>query len=326
MLSSRVLGPTRDEGMTELEVYARWLRSLPHHGRYRALSPHRSYDTPEEAYDRDSAPNLFAGELLTGMLDEVAPGLSGICLEIGCGTGYLTCGLAAAGRFERYLVTDASERFLDITRMKLERLRVERVDFAVFDGADVGEIAFDRFALIAARSVLHHIPDYRGFFAALARRLRPGGVIAMLEPRAEFFLMTATLLGLLPALAEGRGTPLSEAELGHVRLFDAATRFYLDRTSDKTGAEDRYVFTTEELAALASENGLSFHRMGAEKKTRYSDDLLSYLAGSMSFPEGFVAKVKDLLGGAARGIDKALRDLAPINASEWLLFRKEARS
>ena len=75
MLSSRVLGPTRDEGMTELEVYARWLRSLPHHGRYRALSPHRSYDTPEEAYDRDSAPNLFAGELLTGMLDEVAPGL-----------------------------------------------------------------------------------------------------------------------------------------------------------------------------------------------------------------------------------------------------------
>ncbi|MFL5175591.1 MAG: class I SAM-dependent methyltransferase [Microvirga sp.] len=309
--------------MTDLDDYRGWLRSLPRRGAYHALSPHRPYETAEEGYDRDAAPSLYAGELLTGMLSAVAPDLSGLCLEIGCGTGYLTCGLVDSGRFERYLVTDGSERFLDLTRAKLARIgRLETVDFAVFNGDDLGEIAFDRFALIALRSVLHHIADYRGFFAGLARRLKAGGVIAMLEPRAEFFLMTATLLGFLPALAEKDGAPLSAAELGHVRLFDATTRFYLDRTSDKTGAEDRYAFTTEELAGLASENGLSFHRMGAEGKTAYGDDLVSYLAYCMSFPDELMAKVKRLLGPSARGIDETLKDLSPINASEWLLFRR----
>ena len=309
--------------MTDLDDYRGWLRSLPRRGAYHALSPHRPYETAEEGYDRDAAPSLYAGELLTGMLAAVAPGLSWLCLEIGCGTGYLTCGLVDAGRFERYLVTDGSERFLDLTQAKLARIgRLETVDFAVFNGDDLREIAFDRFALIALRSVLHHIADYRGFFAGLARRLKPGGVIAMLEPRAEFFLMTATLLGFLPALAEKDGAPLSAAELGHVRLFDATTRFYLDRTSDKTGAEDRYAFTTEELAGLASENGLSFHRMGAEDKTRYGDDLVSYLAYCMSFHDELMAKVKRLLAPSARGIDETLKDLSPINASEWLLFRR----
>jgi hypothetical protein len=96
--------------MTDLDDYRGWLRSLPRRGAYHALSPHRPYETAEEGYDRDAAPSLYAGELLTGMLSAVAPGLSGLCLEIGCGTGYLTCGLVDAGRFERYLVTDGSER------------------------------------------------------------------------------------------------------------------------------------------------------------------------------------------------------------------------
>src|SRR3954468_12920076 len=73
----RVIQPagaaTKGEQMTDLDDYARWLRSLPRRGAYHALSPHRPYETAEEAYDRDAAPSLYAGELLTGMLAEVAP-------------------------------------------------------------------------------------------------------------------------------------------------------------------------------------------------------------------------------------------------------------
>ena len=76
------------------------------------------------------------------------------------------------------------------------------------------------------------------------------------------------------------------------------------------------------FAGLASENGLSFHRMGAEGTTCYGDDLVSYLAYCMSFPDELMAKVKRLLAPAARGIDETLKDLSPINASEWLLFRR----
>src|SRR5215217_1435226 len=92
----RVIQPagaaTKGERMTDLDDYRAWLQSLPRRGAYHALSPHRPYETAEEGYDRDAAPSLYAGELLTGMLSAVAPGLSGLCLEIGCGTGYLTCG------------------------------------------------------------------------------------------------------------------------------------------------------------------------------------------------------------------------------------------
>jgi hypothetical protein len=62
--------------------------------------------------------------------------------------------------------------------------------------------------------------------------------------------------------------------------------------------------------------------MGAEDKTGYGDDLVSYLAYCMSFPDELMAKVKRLLAPSARGIDETLKDLAPINASEWLLFRR----
>jgi SAM-dependent methyltransferase len=308
----------------ELEAYGDWLRALPRHEFFHALSRHRPYATPEEAYDTEAAIDFHRGRFLADAVAAVAPGLAGVCLEIGCGTGRLTCGLVQAGRFDRYLVTDASAGFLRITRGKLERagLATSAVDFGLFNGEDFEGIRFDRFGLIALRSVLHHIADYKAVFAALARRLKPGGVVALLEPRAEFFLMTSTLLGLLPALAAQAGTPLDEAEAGHVRGFEDATRFYLDRTVDKSAAEDRYAFTGDELFDLAAGNGMTLHRMGGEYRQNYSFDVADYLRYCMSFPDALMEKVDRALGDPIRRVDEVLKDLRPLNAAEWLLFRK----
>ena len=310
--------------MTELDAYRAWLEAFPRHEFFHALSRHRPYATPETAYDTEAAIDLHRGRFLADAVAAVAPGLSGICLEIGCGTGRLTCGLVAAAGFSRYLVTDASADFLRITRGKLERAGVaaSAVDFGLFNGEDFDAIGFDRFALIALRSVLHHITDYKAFFAALARRLKPGGVVALLEPRAEFFLMTSTLLGVLPALAAQGGTPLDGAEAAHLAGFEDATRFYLDRTADKAAAEDKYAFTGDELFGLAAENRMTLHRMGGEYRQDYAFDVADYLRWCMGFPDGLMAKIERALGAHIRRIDETLKDLRPLNAAEWLLFRK----
>ena len=311
--------------MTDVDAYLDWLNATPKEDFFHALSRHRPYDTPEGAYDTEATIDLHRGRFLAGKVAEAAPGLSGVCLEVGCGTGRLTCGLVAAGGFQRYLVTDASADFLRIARDKLGRAGVpaENVDFGLLDGEDVEAVAFDRFALIALRSVLHHITDYRGFFAALARRLKPGGILALLEPRAEFFLMTSTILGFLPALAAQARTPLSEAEAAHLRGFEAATRFYLDRTADKSAAEDKYAFTGDELFGLAAANGMSLHRLGGEYRQSYAFDVEDYLRWCMGFPDALMAKVQRHLGGPIARVDELLKDLRPLNAAEWLLFRKE---
>ena len=311
--------------MTDVDAYLDWLEATPKEDFFHALSRHRPYETPEGAYDTEAAVDLHRGRFLAGKVAEAAPGLSGVCLEIGCGTGRLTCGLVEAGGFDRYLVTDASADFLRIARDKLERAGVPsaNVDFGLLDGDDVEAIAFDRFALIALRSVLHHIADYEGFFAALARRLKEGGVLALLEPRAEFFLMTSTILGFLPALAAQAGTPLSEAEAAHLRGFEDAARFYLDRTADKAAAEDKYAFTGDELFGLAAANGMSLHRLGGEYGQNYAFDVDDYLRWCMGFPGDLMAKVERHLGRPIDRVDELLEDLRPLNAAEWLLFRKE---
>ena len=310
--------------MSDLDIYLDWLKSFPRQGFFHAISRHRPYDTPEGAYDTEAAIDLHRGRFLARAVAGIAPKLSGICLEIGCGTGRLTCGLVEAGGFERYLVTDASAEFLRIARDKLERsgISAAAVDFGLFNGEDFEEVRFDRFALIALRSVLHHIADYKAFFSAIAGKLKPGGVVAMLEPRAEFFLMTGTLLGLLRSLAAHAGTPLDRAEADHIRSFEDATRFYLDRTADTAAAEDKYAFTGDELFDLATGNGMTLHRMGGEYGQGYAFDVTDYLKYCMGFPDGLMEKVERSLGEAIRRIDEVLKDLRPLNAAEWLLFRK----
>lgn len=311
----------------EITEYFGWLSTYPKRTFFYEFSAHRTYDTDESAYDSQyniTPLDFHSGKLVIEMLDSVAPELTGICLEIGCGTGRLTAGLLQSARFERHLITDASEKFLTLTHKKLMDTGVDIAtsDFGLFNGDDFNELGFDRFALIALRSVIHHITDYRTFFTALTSKLKPGGVIAALEPRAEFFLMTSIILGFLPHMAAQQGAPLTESELGHIRIFEAASRFYLDRKLDKSLGEDKYAFATEELTALASDNGLVLYRMGGEYKQSFADDFFDYLKYCMSFPDTFVEKVRKLCLSHVQKVDDLLKDLHTINAAEWLLFRK----
>lgn len=308
-----------------IDRYRAWLESYPVRGFFRVFSQHRKYETPEHAYDTESAVDLHRGRFLAEAVSRLGgPTLGGVCLEVGCGTGRLTAGLVESAKFERFLITDASADFLEITRDKLVRagLSTSAVDFGLFDGDDFDEIGFDSFALIALRSVLHHIADYETFFATAAGKLKPGGIIAILKPRAEFFVLTSTLLRLVPALAAQARMPVDANEAAHLQGFERATEFYLSRTVDKSQAEDKYAFTGDELFDLATRNGLTLHRIGAEYGQGYAFDVEDYLRYCMSFPDRLMSKIDRVLGDAVRHVDVLTNDLHPINAAEWLLFQK----
>lgn len=93
-------------------------------------------------------------------------------LDFGCGSGNLTRHMLALG-FE-VTAADVSPDFL---RLVERRFPSERLSLLQMNGKDLSNVTDSCFDMIAAYSVLHHIPDYLGSIEELARICKPGGVI-----------------------------------------------------------------------------------------------------------------------------------------------------
>jgi ubiquinone/menaquinone biosynthesis C-methylase UbiE len=103
-------------------------------------------------------------------------------LDFGCGSGNLTRHLLSLG-----LHVTAADVSPDFLRLVENRFGCERLDYLRMNGSDLREVADDTFDMIAAYSVLHHIPDYLGSIAELARICRPGGVIVLDHEQTEAY-------------------------------------------------------------------------------------------------------------------------------------------
>jgi ubiquinone/menaquinone biosynthesis C-methylase UbiE len=93
-------------------------------------------------------------------------------LDFGCGSGNVTSHLLALGA--RVTAADVSPRFLELVR---RRFPSERLDTLPLNGRDLSSVRDESFDLVATYSVLHHIPDYLGAVAEMARVCRKGGVV-----------------------------------------------------------------------------------------------------------------------------------------------------
>lgn len=115
--------------------------------------------------------------------DAVAPGVlkvlepvlerDGLVLEVGCGSGLLTRSLVDAGH--RVLATDASPAMLDIARVYAAG--AEGVDLLRLPGDELP--AAD--AIVSVGHPLSYLDDerqVRASLTAMARALRPGGILA----------------------------------------------------------------------------------------------------------------------------------------------------
>jgi SAM-dependent methyltransferase len=100
---------------------------------------------------------------------------------VGCGTGFAT--MAMAERFDLEAVTgvDVSAQMLERMRTKLADLPKVVAELHVADVLDmpVPDGAFD---CVLASMALHWFPDRAAAIAAMAAKVRPGGVLGLVAP------------------------------------------------------------------------------------------------------------------------------------------------
>lgn len=109
------------------------------------------------------------------LLDAAIPGDARI-VEVGCGTGQMSLFLASADRM--VIGADLTRASLELAAAAAERFRLPRVRFVETDLFHPG-LAAHSFDVVYSSGVLHHTPDPRAAFAALARLARPGGVVVL---------------------------------------------------------------------------------------------------------------------------------------------------
>ncbi|HTS24364.1 MAG TPA: class I SAM-dependent methyltransferase [Bryobacteraceae bacterium] len=99
-----------------------------------------------------------------------------VCLDLGCGGGDVTRGLARlAGREGRVVGIDMDAVKLDAAREEGRRQQLENVEFRqanVYEWTE--ELTYDR---VYSRFLLTHLPDSLTALHAMRRALRPGGVL-----------------------------------------------------------------------------------------------------------------------------------------------------
>jgi ubiquinone/menaquinone biosynthesis C-methylase UbiE len=109
------------------------------------------------------------------LIDRLRPGLS--VLDVGCGPGTITAGLAERVAPATVTAVDAAADVLDQARRTVEDRGLPNVAFAV---ADVHALDFpdDAFDVVHAHQVLQHVPDPVRALTEMRRVCRPGGVVA----------------------------------------------------------------------------------------------------------------------------------------------------
>lgn len=253
------------------EKVSRWLtkRSLVD-GLY-AVSPDRPFAHDEEAYDEQyalAADDLRLGSGLMNLLRQRGADMSSPCLEIGCGTGALTLGLAAAEEYPFVVATDMSSSFLRIVQRKAQNLGVtpDRLRLALYDSDSPETIPPPAvaFSLIALRAVLHHVLEPEAFIRDMAALLKPGGFLVMHEPCREGMMMLgllARIYGLSLLRASMRNGSIADTEDWQAKRAAAlnverAMMSYSRRDIDKSSMEDKHLFLPEEVTRWAQNAGL----------------------------------------------------------------------
>lgn len=95
-------------------------------------------------------------------------------LDFGCGSGNLSRHLLSLGM--AVTAADVSQGFLDLVRNRFSGQPIETLHM---NGRDLSNVPDDSFDLVATYSVLHHVPDYLGAVAEMARVCKPGGVVVI---------------------------------------------------------------------------------------------------------------------------------------------------
>ena len=127
-------------------------------------------------------------------IDEIA-GIAGkACLDVGCGGGLASEGLAERGA-ESVLGIDLSEELLQVARLHAAGTRLDNLDYELTDAEVLAETRPGQFDLVTCMEVLEHVPDPGALVQTLGRLVAPGGdvIFATLNRTAKAFALAIVI-------------------------------------------------------------------------------------------------------------------------------------
>jgi len=209
------------------------------------------FDLAAEEYDELLRHNREGARRLVAALPE---GSYADVLDVGCGTGFVTEEMVARFGTPRVTGVDPSEGMLERFRAKLgDRVEATLIRAGVHD-MPVPDGAFDA---VVSGMAFHWFPEKPAAVAAMARRLRPGGVLGILASGAG---TDAELRAILEAIEP----PVPR---GWIEVFDIIQRS-ADEVAEWIAAaglevidawEERRVRRTDPDAYLARINAVASH-------------------------------------------------------------------
>jgi ubiquinone/menaquinone biosynthesis C-methylase UbiE len=197
-------------------------------------------------------------------------------LDVGCGLGDLTCGLArSASIFDSDIYAfDHSIESLRMAAAVSVPMNSNRVHFSAQDAMQLF-FADDFFDLIAGSAVLHHFLDYPGFLREAARILKPGGTVVFAEPFFEgYFWPTFFLKNAIEECGLDTTSPeFSDVAILKTVHFMSRHRGNVPALADLT---DKHFFRESELLAAAAEAGFSAVRFAAYEPPEFYNGWIPY--------------------------------------------------
>jgi ubiquinone/menaquinone biosynthesis C-methylase UbiE len=113
-----------------------------------------------------------------------------VVLDIGCGTGFLTLGVAnAVGKNGKVIGVDISKEMMEKAEENLSKARVSNLEFRVGDAESI-PLEDNSVDAVVGNMVLHHCPNPESAVKEMVRVLKPNGslVLADMEEHKERWL------------------------------------------------------------------------------------------------------------------------------------------
>ena len=184
-------------------------------------------------------------------------------LELGAGSGNLTRGILAAGRFRHAHISDISPRFMQGLMASLQGDARTHLHAYLFD-ANAIPFSDRSLNVVLGHSILHHVLHFEETIQDVQRTLTANGIAIFGEPTLDSQYLYFFIARLATSLAEAGAMQLSPKTRFALEAISKRGDSKLSNLIDREAAsrvEDKFVFASQYMRALAERCGFSNYQL-----------------------------------------------------------------